>query len=72
MLVDVNMDVRDQATLNKFVWENSDQAVRRKLIKKYNLYFKHWQDYNLLVASLAMTGLAIGLFEWEILYPKRG
>ena len=34
--MDVNMDVRDQAVLNKTLKENSDATIRHKLIKKYN------------------------------------
>ena len=69
MIMDVNMDVRDQALLNKILKENSDQTVRHNLIKKYNLYYNYWLDYQILVTFFAMMGLILNLIEWEVNYP---
>ena len=45
--------------------------VRRKLVKKYNLYYTYWIDYSVLTAVFAMISLTIATVEWETLYPKR-
>ena len=45
--------------------------VRRKLLKKYHLYFTYWIDFSILTSFFAMIGLIIAAAEWEYLYPKR-
>ena len=65
---DLNMDLRDQALIQKALSENADAALRHKLLKKYNLYYSHWLDYCVLVTFLAMIGLIVGVIEWERLY----
>lgn len=59
------MDPKDQALLDKSLFENQDDTIRRSLISKYNTYYRHWQDLNLLVALFAMIGLATSIMEWE-------
>lgn len=46
--------------------------MRRKLIKKYNMYYAHWIDYSILISFISMIGLIVGLVEWEHNYPNRG
>ena len=45
--------------------------IRRKLLKKYNLYYIFWIDYSVLTSIFAMIGLMLATIEWEVLYPKR-
>ena len=71
MVCSTNMGMKDQATLNKFLWENSDTMIRRKLLKKYNLYYRYWIDYSVLSSIFAMIGLLMAVIEWECLYPNR-
>ena len=71
LILDVQMELRDQAILNTILKENSNEAVRRKLLKRYNLYYSMWIDYSILCTFLAMIGLAISLAEWERNYQKR-
>ena len=52
--------------------DNSDETIRRNLIKKYNLFFSHWRDFNLLVAALGMIGLAIVAIDYEENFKTRG
>ena len=52
--------------------ENSDDYIRRKLIEKYNTYYRHWQDLNLLVALFALIGLLLCVIEWETAFGQRG
>ena len=72
MLLDVDMDGRDHALINRILKENQDNVVRRKLIGKYNKYYQHWIDYNILCSFLSMIGLILGIIEWENNYSKRG
>ena len=71
MVCSTDMAAWDEVTLNKFMWENSDQMIRRKLLKKYNLHYQYWIDYSVLTSIFAMIGLIIATVEWEVLYPKR-
>ena len=71
MMYSVHINDQDQANLMKFMWENSESVLRRRLIKKYNLYYCYWIDYSLLTAFIAMTSLAVAAAEWESLYPDR-
>ena len=52
--------------------ENSDDYIRRKLMEKYNLYYRHWKDLNILVAIFAIIGLILDVIEWETAFNKRG
>ena len=52
--------------------ENNDDYIRRQLIKKYNLFYRHWKDLNLLVALFAITGLILSLYTWESSFADRG
>ena len=45
--------------------------IRRRLIKKYNMYYSFWIDYSILTAVFSMIGLFIAIVEWEFLYPVR-
>ena len=72
VVLDVNMDMRDQAVLNKILKENTDYAIRRNLTKKFNLYYGLWLDFCILTSGLAAAGLVIGIYEWEKNYPDRG
>ena len=66
VVLDVNMDMRDQVVLNKILKENSDQAIRRGLTKKFNLYYALWIDFCVLTCGLSLAGLILGLYEWEV------
>ena len=68
----MQMDPKDQALLDKSLFENQDDTIRRSLISKYNTYYRHWQDLNLLVALFAMIGLATSIMEWETQFEHRG
>ena len=37
---------------------------------KYTKYFKHWQDFDLLVCILAMIGLVLALVDVSFLYKQ--
>jgi len=45
--------------------------VRNKLVKRYNKYYAHWKDFNILIAVLAMIGLIIELRSWSITFADR-
>jgi len=36
------MDSKNQAILDKFLKENNDETIRRRLVEKYNAYYRHW------------------------------
>lgn len=45
--------------------------MRRRLLKKYNLYYTYWIDFSILTCIFAITGLLVAAIEWEVLYPER-
>ena len=57
--------------LTSSMMENSDEYIRRKLIDKYNAYYRHWQDLNMLVALFAMIGMTLCIVEWESSFSSR-
>lgn len=65
------MDLKEKNKMNTILPENSDDTIRRDLISKYVLYFKHWEDFNLLVAFIAMTGLVCALIDYEYEFNQR-
>lgn len=71
LILDVQMDLRDQAILNTILKENSNATVRRKLLKKYNMYYAMWIDYSILCTFIAMLGLFIALDESQRSYSRR-
>ena len=66
------MTRREKMALEEVLTENKDDTIRRKLIQKYNKYYRHWQDLNLLVALFAMIGLALAISQWETTFMERG
>ena len=52
--------------------ENNDDYIRRKLIEKYNAYYRHWKDFNLLIAVFAIIGLVLAISQWESEFSERG
>ena len=54
------------------LFEYNDDAIRKRLVKKYNLYYGHWKDLNLLVAVFAMIGLVVSAIHWEANFDGRG
>jgi len=42
MKISTSMNFADEALLQTVLDENSEGAIRRKLVKKYNNYFRHW------------------------------
>ena len=57
----VAMSVKEYKELNSHQFEYTDEAIRRKLVNKYNAYYRHWRDLNFLVALLAMIGLFLAI-----------
>jgi hypothetical protein len=45
--------------------------IRNKLVKRYNKYYAHWKDVNVLVAVLAMIGLLMTFLTWDYTFPDR-
>ena len=68
----LNMNKEERKILSEMLSENNDDTVRRKLINKYNVYYRLWQDFVLLVALLAMIGLGLACFSWENEFSSRG
>ena len=66
------MPASQQKILDENLTENNDEFIRRKLIEKYNNYYRHWLDLNLLVCLFATAGLFMAIFEWESQFPVRG
>lgn len=62
MQLSMNLDMRDKALLEKVLQENTDDAIRRRLIEKYTKYYRYWVDFNILVAVLAGLGLGLALY----------
>ena len=58
----MNLDMKDKAMLENVLQENTDDAIRRKLIEKYTKYYRYWVDFNILVAVLAGLGLVLALY----------
>ena len=70
--MDVHLSVQDYRKLNEVVEDNTDETIRRKLVSKYNNYYRLWQDFNLLVGLFAMIGLILAIIEWEYNFENRG
>ena len=66
------MDRREQRILDEMIVENNDDHIRRKLVEKYNAYYRHWQDYTIMVAVFAIISLFLGIYQWEIEFSLRG
>ena len=66
------MSPKDQAVLDKALSENTDETLRRNLVRKYNAYYRHWKDTNILIAVFAMIGLLLAVLQWETQFSKRG
>jgi len=45
--------------------EANSATIRRKLLERYNVFFRHWRDYTVYVAVVSMIGLVLTLFNWE-------
>ena len=63
---------KEHNLLNQYLTENSDDTIRRKLVQKYNTYYRHWKDLNYIVALFAMVGLVLTCFKWEAYFNERG
>eukprot|EP00354_Favella_ehrenbergii_P012550 CAMPEP_0170454584 /NCGR_PEP_ID=MMETSP0123-20130129/2787_1 /TAXON_ID=182087 /ORGANISM="Favella ehrenbergii, Strain Fehren 1" /LENGTH=76 /DNA_ID=CAMNT_0010717345 /DNA_START=126 /DNA_END=356 /DNA_ORIENTATION=+ len=63
---------KDHKLLNEMITDNSDDTIRRKLVAKYNNYYRLWQDFNILVAFFALISLALAVAEWETQFEARG
>ena len=48
--------------------DNAHQLLRDKLVKRYNKYYAHWKDFNVLVAALASIGLIMEWILWDTLF----
>jgi hypothetical protein len=65
---------RQDLSLIQFKSKTKDaghQATRNKLAKRYNKYYAHWKDLNVLVAFLAILGLIIEFRVWEVTFSDR-
>lgn len=49
-----------------------NDAIRRKLIMKYQNFYKHWVDMNMVVALLAAVSLLVAIREWDDSFDRRG
>ena len=70
--LNMNLNMKDEKLLRDILQENSDETIRRKLIEKYTKFYRHWKDFNVLIAVLAGLGLILGLFQWETEFYSRG
>lgn len=68
----LHMDPKQQKILDDLIVENNDDHIRRKLIEKYNAYYRHWQDLNWLVAIFACIALFLSIYQWESEFSSRG
>lgn len=66
------MDPREQKILDEMLIENNDDYIRRKLIQKYNAYYRHWTDFTILTAIFAVIALFLAIYQWENEWPLRG
>ena len=66
------MPKEEQIMLSKLLQENTDDSIRCHLVQKYNKYYRHWQDLNILVAVFAVASLILAIVEWETSFDKRG
>jgi len=46
--------------------------IRRQLINKYNKYYRHWTDFNILVAIVAFVGAILSILNWDESFMRRG
>ena len=67
----MRMQPKDEKVLERHLTDNSDDTIRRKLIDKYNMYFRLWKDFNGLVAIFAIIGLALACIRWENSFMTR-
>ena len=51
--------------------EGSDENIHRKLVQKYNSYYRHWMDFNFIVALFALVGLFLSIIKWESQFSDR-
>ena len=68
----MSMKNSEYRMLNEVVADNNDDSVRRKLVSKYNNYYRLWQDFTLLVALFAIIGLVLAVMQWEKSFDGRG
>jgi len=47
------------------------EKIRNDLIDKYNNHYHHWKDFNWLVTFLAMLGLALSIYDYEICFTAK-
>lgn len=65
---------RQDLSISQFKSKTNDtchQTTRNKLAKRYNKYYAHWKDLNVLVAFLAIMGLIIEFRVWEVTFEDR-
>ena len=67
----LEVDPKDEKLLTKVVRDNSDEYIRRSLIKKYNKYYGQWKDMNVLLALLAFIGLLLTMLNWDEKFSLR-
>lgn len=41
------------------------EEIMKRMHIKYNKYFKHWRDFDLLTCILAMIGLILAIVDYE-------
>ena len=68
----LNMDPKELKVLQDISNENNDDQIRRHLIDKYNSYYRHWKDLNILVALFALITLFLSIYQWESEFSLRG
>ena len=66
------MDPKEQKILDEMLVENNDDYIRRKLIEKYNSYYRHWTDFTILAAVFALIALFLSIYQWESEWSERG
>ena len=66
------MAPQEQALLDQHLVDTADETIRRKIVDKYNNYYRHWWDLNLVIALFATTSLVLAILQWEDTFNYRG
>jgi hypothetical protein len=67
----LGIEGRIQKEIAKQADEEANSAtIRRKLLERYNIFFRHWRDYTVFVAVVSMIGLILTIFNWEATFTS--
>lgn len=45
------------------------EEIMKNMQVRYTKYYRHWKDFDLLTCILAMIGLFMAIFDYEVYYP---